>query len=246
MSGRRHGTAAAQTAAMDERGREKDGRAMAEQKSRHWRTWVTGGLLVVLAGCTAQPGSGCTPTAEPPATTTPGSTTSTVVTTTTVATSSTTTTEPGSSTTTTVDPGGSTTTTSTTVPGGSGELVEIAEIDVEDCLTPVGDDVMVGSVELFDCDEPHEAEVFAQFDVDTDDLPDGADGYPGGSELTWYAQDECQSRFEDYTGESYWDSEFDLEVITPSFSTWDVGDRAVTCLLIDGDGGMLTRSGRSD
>ena len=82
-------------------------------------------------------------------------------------------------------------------------------------------------------------EVFAQYELDE------ATEYPGGSELTFAAQDECQSRFEAYVGHSYWTSELDLTTLTPSFSTWDVGDRTVTCLLVAGDGSMLAFAARN-
>jgi hypothetical protein len=202
-------------------------------------------LLVVLAGCTAAPGAGCAPTADPTTTTAPDGSTSTTI----DPGSTTTTVDPGGSTTTSIDPGSTTTTidpggtTTTTVPGDV-DVVDVGEVAVEDCLTPVGGDLMVESVELIDCDEPHEAEVFAQFDVDESELPDGdgPDGWPGGAEITWYAQDECQQRFADAVGESYWDSPHDLKVITPSFSTWDLGDRAITCLVVGADGEDLVGS----
>ena len=97
---------------------------------------------------------------------------------------------------------------------------------------------------VVECDEPHEAEVYAQFTVERDELPGTADDYPGGSELTWYAQGECQGRFGAYTAHSYWTSRYDLRTVTPSFSTWDVGDRITTCLIVDGDGAALTGSAR--
>jgi hypothetical protein len=97
---------------------------------------------------------------------------------------------------------------------------------------------------IVDCDEPHEMEVYAQFTLDRDAVPGDGDDFPGGNELTWYAQDECQTRFEGYTGQSYWTSSFDLRVLTPSFSTWDVGDRAITCLIVSGDGELLTSSAK--
>jgi hypothetical protein len=129
--------------------------------------------------------------------------------------------------------------------------VAVDELAVGDCLTPVGEDLLVEKVAVLDCDRDHEAEVYAQFPIAAGELPDaaGTPGYPGGSELTWFAQDACQERFEAYVGESYWDSQYDLKVITPSFSTWDAGDRTITCLVIAGNGGsandgMLTGSAK--
>jgi hypothetical protein len=127
---------------------------------------------------------------------------------------------------------------------GGADTVPVAEVRVEDCVTPTVDEVMIESVEVVACDEPHMAEVFATFEVGPDDVPAGENGWPGSSELTFFAKDECQARFEGYVGESYWTSRYDLRVIVPSFSTWDVGDRAVTCLVVDPDGGMLVGSAK--
>lgn len=211
------------------------------RKGRAWRTLAAGGLLVVLAGCTAAPGGGCSPTATPSTTTiTPTSTTDAPGSTTTTATPpSSTTSVPGS--TTTAAPGS---TTTTTAPENEQEVVAVDEVAVGDCVTPLGGDLLVGEVELVACDEPHEAEVYAQFDLADDELPEdpATPGYPGGAELTWFAQDECRERFADAVGESYWDSPHDLKVITPSFSTWDLGDRAITCLVVGADGEDLRSS----
>jgi hypothetical protein len=203
-------------------------------------------LLVVLAGCTAAPGAGCAPTANPTTTTAPDGSTSTTI----DPGSTTTTVDPGGSTTTSIDPGSTTTTvdpgatTTTTVAGGEPEVIAAGEVAIGDCVTPIDGDLLVGDVEIVACDEPHEAEVYAHFEVADGDLSDAAatPGYPGGAELTWYAQDECQQRFAEAVGESYWDSPHDLKVITPSFSTWDLGDRAITCLVVGADGEDLVGS----
>lgn len=205
---------------------------------RRWRRAASVGMVVMLAGCAPAAG-GCSPvddasptTSEVPgsSTTTPGSSTTIDGSTTTVV----------GVTTSTVDPGSTTTTidgTTTTVPPVSGTGVE--DLRVEDCVSTSSDDLYVDTVTLIDCDEPHEMEVFARFELDGEDVPGGEDGgYPGGSEITWFAQDECQSRFESYTGEEYLESRFDFTTLTPSFSTWDAGDRLVTCLII-GEGGSL-------
>ncbi len=196
-----------------------------------WRTFAASGLMVVLVGCTGAPGAGCDPTGGE----TGGPTTTTVDETTTTSAAPTTTAVDGSTTTTEAP--------TTTVPGGGeGTTVGVPDLSVSDCLIPVGDDLMLESLELVECDEPHEAEVFAIFEIADGELPDGPDvpGYPGGAELTWYAQDQCKARFEAYVGQSYWDSNLEVKVITPSFSTWDLGDRQITCLAIADGGGSLT------
>ncbi|MHB1139206.1 MAG: septum formation family protein [Microthrixaceae bacterium] len=193
------------------------------------------GSLLLLAGCTAT-GGGCSPFDAH------GGTTTTVPdggTSTTAPGGDTTTTTPDDETTTTTEATGST----TTVPDDPGPaLTAIADVDVEDCLTPATDDLMVAEVELVACDEPHQAEVFAQFTLDRDALPGSGTEYPGANELTWYADDACRERFGDYTGQSYWTSAFDLRSVSPSFSTWDQGDRSITCLIVNGDGTALTAS----
>ena len=204
--------------------------------NRSWRSFAAGELLVVLAGCTATPGSGCSPDAGPSSTTSPGSTTTEPTSTSTTAPDPTTTTAPG--------PSSTSTTTSTTVPGGGGEVVPASDVSVGDCVSPVGDDLMVASVEVVECDEPHQAEVYDQFSVPDGELADdpATPGYPGGAELTWYAQDECQRRFDDAMGETYWNSPYDIRVVSPSFSTWDLGDRTITCLVIGSSGTDLVGS----
>lgn len=136
---------------------------------------------------------------------------------------------------------GSTTTvpeTSTTLPGGGTTPVVVDALEVELCFSPVDGDTFVDEVLVINCNEPHTMEVFAQYELDA------TDDYPGGSELTWAAQDECQNRFEGYVGGSYWSSDYDFTTLTPSYSTWDTGDRTVTCLIVSGDGGPLTSSAK--
>ena len=199
---------------------------------------LTAGMAIVLAGCAPGTG-GCAPTDAGGGTTTTVDGTTTTVdpdgSTTTIPDGSTTTVPDGSTTSTTV-PDGSTT---TTVPGEPGPTVRVDTLDVEDCFSPADADTLVDRVRVIECDEPHQMEVFAQYELDE------ATEYPGGSELTFAAQDECQSRFEAYVGHSYWSSELDLTTLTPSFSTWDVGDRTVTCLLVAGDCSMLAFAARN-
>lgn len=188
---------------------------MTVQRRRTRRRALTLGLVFVLAGCTPA-GGGCAPVEDSGGTVT------------TVGADGTTTTYPDDTTTTT-EPDD----TTTTLPDGEVDTVRVDDLEVEDCFSPVDTDTFVDEVHLIDCTAPHRMEVFAQYRLDE------AAEYPGGSELTWAAQDECRTRFDGYVGHSYWDSDFDLTVLTPSFSTWDVGDRTMTCLVVDPSGALL-------
>lgn len=195
-------------------------------------------VLAYACGPVDLPGGGggttTTTTTEPDGTTT---------------TSTTTTTEPDGSTTTTTAPDGSTTTTTTTEPDGTTTTsstttttepantgpATVDELAAEDCVVPADDDLFVDDVEIVACDEPHDMEVFATYEVD-----DSVEDYPGNSDIVRAAYDECQDYFEDYVGVEFWDSEYDITTITPSPSTWADGDREVVCLIVDIDGDPLT------
>jgi hypothetical protein len=201
---------------------------MSESRHRNRRRAVTLGLIVFLAGCTPS-GGGCVPVEEPGGS--PGTVDTT--TTTTDPDDTTTTTNPDDTTTTTEAEETTTTTTATTLPGGGDDGVRVEQLELEDCFSPTNADTFVDRVRIIDCDTPHSMEVFAQYELDQDAT------YPGGNELTWAAKDDCRDRFDEYVGQSYWDSEFDLKVLIPSFSTWDVGDRTITCLIVDPSGDLL-------
>lgn len=123
----------------------------------------------------------------------------------------------------------------------SGEVV--GEGDVGALSLQVGDCVSSGTVgsvtdvPVVPCDESHESEVFAVFD-----LPDG--DYPGQTEATNTAQDECTGpRFEEYVGLSYDQSIFGVTFLIPTQQTWDqIDDREIVCLAGAATGESLTGS----
>jgi hypothetical protein len=86
----------------------------------------------------------------------------------------------------------------------------------------------VSDVPTVDCDEPHDNEVFATFD-----LPDGS--YPGDDAVTTAADDGCIDRFADYVGIDYADSRFVSTYLVPTADSWADGDREVVCFLYDID-----------
>jgi Septum formation len=84
----------------------------------------------------------------------------------------------------------------------------------------------IGEIGTVDCDEPHTAEAFAQFDVDGDD-------FPGNEAIAEQAFEECWGDlFEDYVGIPYQESIYDSPThILPSEESWDAGDRTVICII---------------
>lgn len=80
------------------------------------------------------------------------------------------------------------------------------------------------------CDEPHDNEVFAVFD-----LPDDEDSpYPGSDAIYTIGLEECLSYFQGYVGIAYKDSRLEIDPFTPTATSWnDKDDREIVCFLYD-------------
>ncbi len=121
----------------------------------------------------------------------------------------------------------------------SGEIVEEGEVSafslkVGDCLNPPeGDDGQVNDVTGVPCEEPHDAQVFALFDVEFDE-------FPSEDLMAVEAENGCLIRFEDFMGISYEESLYYFYTLTPSPESWEHDDREVACLLVEGEGEKIT------
>jgi len=104
--------------------------------------------------------------------------------------------------------------------------------DVDELFEPEGG---VPEVPIVDCDEPHDNEVYALFD-----LPDG--DFP--ADLTERAIDGCLAPFSGYVGRSWESSRFEIAWLRPSPETWDDGDRQVICYLYDTDNQPIVGTAR--
>lgn len=101
----------------------------------------------------------------------------------------------------------------------------VFSLEVGQCFDePTGDEVQ--NVEIVDCDEGFDAEVYALFD-----LPEG--DFPGADEAASGAFDGCLSRFESYVGIDYFESEIFLDALYPTAESWEQGDREVVCFLYE-------------
>lgn len=106
---------------------------------------------------------------------------------------------------------------------GEGDVGALS-LQVGDCVESGG----VGSVTdlpVVPCDEPHQSEVIAVFD-----LPDG--DFPGASEASAAGEQGCTGdAFADYVGVDYRESIFRITYLVPTEQTWDAADdREVVCL----------------
>lgn len=124
-------------------------------------------------------------------------------------------------------------------PGSSLSPVDIqwAEVTAGDCinlLDPVeeGDTTLVSALEKVDCFTVHDAEVFAVFDL-------GGDDWPGTEMVNVEGDSACFDRFEPYVGIDYLESYYFYEYYTPTATSWEAGDRAVACVIVD-PGGILS------
>jgi hypothetical protein len=116
----------------------------------------------------------------------------------------------------------------------SGAITETGKLDafsikVGDCLDdPVGDgeEGEFDSITAVPCDQAHDMEAFSLFD-----LPSGS--FPGDEAVASQAADGCVGDFEDYVGESYTESVYELNWFAPTVESWEQGDQEIVCI-IDG------------
>ncbi|MEU3658233.1 DUF4190 domain-containing protein [Streptomyces sp. NPDC032940] len=96
-------------------------------------------------------------------------------------------------------------------------------------------------VDVVPCDQEHDGEVFAAFD-----LPGGS--YPGDDEITRSADDRCYALQDAYAMDRWaLPADVDVYYLTPTRQSWRMGDREITCLFGNTDeSGTLTGSLRKD
>ncbi|MEX2660017.1 MAG: septum formation family protein [Acidimicrobiales bacterium] len=120
--------------------------------------------------------------------------------------------------------------------GSAGCSSQVAtEASVGDCFQSPESSTEVAELDKVDCDEPHDNEVFATFDLDDGD-------FPGTADVERLAQEGCIQRFERYVGALPETTDLGLFSITPNRRTWGTGDREVICAAFALDGDVLEGS----
>ena len=130
-----------------------------------------------------------------------------------------------------------------TVRDDTGAIVESGGLgafamQVGDCFNdPGADATQVQSVEGVPCGEPHDNEVFAEFDVEHA-------SFPGEQEVFEEGWERCLTYFDAYVGTPYEDSILDIGAFSPSVGSWAEGDREITCYVYHLQGQKLTVTAR--
>jgi hypothetical protein len=101
---------------------------------------------------------------------------------------------------------------------------DVFSLEVGDCMDDYGTSDDITSVPIVDCDEEHDAEVYAVEDIDSD-------SYPGDSAVSDEAEAICLDAWEDFVGISYEDSLLNFSTLTPSEQSWGLGDKEVVCTI---------------
>jgi hypothetical protein len=124
--------------------------------------------------------------------------------------------------------------------GAAGGEADIFQIEVGDCF--IGADMAtsladteVSEVPTVDCAEEHDSEVY-HIEV----LPEG--DFPGTASIEASATEVCESKFEEFVGISYLESEIYYSTFTPLEEGWNtIDDREIVCYLVT-NGEMVTGS----
>jgi hypothetical protein len=104
----------------------------------------------------------------------------------------------------------------------------VFDLKAGDCVESLDPNASeVARLEVFDCDEPHGAEVFA-----TGDLGGGDEPYPGVQEVQRMIEARCRPEFADYVGIDFEDSVLEVTTIYPQRDDWEATQNYV-CLAFE-------------
>jgi len=121
----------------------------------------------------------------------------------------------------------------TVVAGGE---ESVFDLEVGDCWnTPSGADDKLGNVEAVPCGDPHDSEVYYQYETDLAE-------FPGDDAMFESAAEGCLEEFEAFVGATYDESDLDIRALFPTAGSWDDGDRVVSCSVYAIDDSKLTGS----
>ncbi|MDH6182314.1 hypothetical protein M2152_002496 [Microbacteriaceae bacterium SG_E_30_P1] len=113
-----------------------------------------------------------------------------------------------------------------------GEVTESGDVDVfsvtvGDCFNDESDSAEeIQSVPIVPCSEPHDNEIFYEFE-----LPEG--DFPGDEAISAEGEEGCLQPFNDFVGINYEDSTLAYFALRPTEGSWAEGDRLIQCTVWD-------------
>jgi len=111
---------------------------------------------------------------------------------------------------------------------GSGTTLD--SLKVGECFEDPGIGVEVLNVETIDCNELHDFELYATFELGSSDR-----FFPGQDALFTELETECVNRFSAYVGRDYLTSTYDFVSFAPIEEGWKDGDRTGMCSVYEFD-----------
>ena len=111
---------------------------------------------------------------------------------------------------------------------GSGTTLD--SLKVGECFEDPGIGVEVSNVETIDCNELHDFELYATFELGSSDR-----FFPGQDALFTELETECVNRFPAYVGRDYFTSAYDFVSFAPIEEGWKDGDRTSMCAVYEFD-----------
>lgn len=103
----------------------------------------------------------------------------------------------------------------------------IADAAVGDCFT-VGEAFEVENIDVVACTEPHDSELFLRVDM----VPAFGTSLPDDDRAFDWLFEQCLEAFPAYTGESYEESRYWIDMFIPTADAWSGGDHTGMCTLV--------------
>ena len=122
--------------------------------------------------------------------------------------------------------------------GACGDDNNVLSLEEGQCFQDPSDEQSVANVEIVDCDEPHDNEIFHIETLEGDD-----DEFPGTAEIQELAQEACGGEVTEFLGGSPTAVGANFSSLNPSEESWsEGGDREIVCLVFDDGGEQLDES----
>ena len=107
-----------------------------------------------------------------------------------------------------------------------GEQSDVFDVEVGNCIGDFQADEEVSNVDVVPCEEPHDQEIYAIFEV-----PDGE--FPGEDSFEAQVQEDCIPEFETFIGMAWQESALDIKWLQPTEESWGEGDRELVCTVYE-------------